>query len=204
MRIFLLRHAESVDEIEDCYGGLSDFPLTEAGRADARELAAELADSGIGVLYAGPDRRGHGTAAILGKALGCEVRIVDDLVDRNSYGVLSGVERSKAREIFGPILKELEHTPGDYYAGELIPGAEPVDEFDSRVRNVFETIVRDASGRDVIGVVTHGSVIRAVCRHFLGVSGRVKLGSLSIIVMRFEPAIIQLDGERSRGVEVEP
>jgi hypothetical protein len=30
MRIYLLRHGESLDDIEDAYGGIADYPLTEA------------------------------------------------------------------------------------------------------------------------------------------------------------------------------
>lgn len=32
MKIYLIRHSESIDDIENCYGGIADFELTENGK----------------------------------------------------------------------------------------------------------------------------------------------------------------------------
>lgn len=32
MKIYLIRHSESIDDIEDCYGGIADFDLSENGK----------------------------------------------------------------------------------------------------------------------------------------------------------------------------
>ena len=201
MKVYMLRHGESVDDIEDCYGGIADFPLTEAGRRTAEELATKLADTGIQMLYSSPYKRAHETATIVGKVLGCEVKTIYDLRERNSYGVLAGVNKTKAKEIFAHIVDQLKHKPGDYYSGELIPGAEPRDEFDDRVRKGFDEVARDAVGYDVIGIVTHGNVTRSIYRNILGVR-KVKPGLLAISVINYEPATIELDRERTQGVEI--
>lgn len=31
MKIYLIRHIESIDDIENCYGGIADFDLSENG-----------------------------------------------------------------------------------------------------------------------------------------------------------------------------
>lgn len=31
MKIYLIRHSESIDDIENCYGGIADFDLRENG-----------------------------------------------------------------------------------------------------------------------------------------------------------------------------
>ena len=31
MKIYLIRHIESIDDIENCYGGIADFDLRENG-----------------------------------------------------------------------------------------------------------------------------------------------------------------------------
>src|SRR5437588_221264 len=116
MKIFLVRHGESVDDIEDCYGGIADFPLTDSGRSTAEELANKLANSGIQVLYTSPYKRAHETATYICKTLDCEARIIDDLRERNSYGVLSGVNKAKAKSIFSHILNQLKYKAGDYYS----------------------------------------------------------------------------------------
>lgn len=203
MRIYFLRHGESVDDIEDCYGGIADFPLTDGGKATAQELASRLIDSGIQVLYSSPYRRAYETAHIVGKSLECEVRVMDDLRERNSYGVLSGVNKAKAKDIFGRILSTLKQKPGDYYSDELVPGAEPLNEFGDRIKRVFAEIVADAQGRTAIGIVTHGNVTRAVYRHILGVKGKVSPDLLAITVVNYEPATVEIDRERTQGVTIQ-
>lgn len=193
MRIYLLRHGKSVDDIEGCYGGIADFSLTDAGRGTAKELATKLADKGIQMLYSSPYKRAHETATIVSKALDCEVKVIHNLRERNSYGVLSGVNKAKAKEIFAHIVDLLKHEPGDYYSGESIPGDEPRNEFDDRVRRAFDEVVRDAAGFDVIGIVTHGNVIRSMHGNVLEREGRVKaLRLLANIEINYEPPRIKI------------
>lgn len=200
MKIFLLRHGESVDDIEDCYGGIADFPLTDAGRKTAEELANRLTDSGIQILYSSPYKRAYETATIVSRALGCEVKTIYDLRERNSYGVLSGTNKAKAKEIFAHILDQLKHKPGDYYSDESIPGDEPRGEFNDRVRKAFDEIVRDAAEYNIISIATHGNVTRSMYRHILGVKGKIDLDLLAITVINYEPHVIEI--EQRQGVEI--
>jgi len=200
MKIYLLRHGESVDDVEDCYGGIADFSLTDGGRQTAKELASKLAASGIEVIYSSPYKRAYETASILKDTLGCELRIIDDLRERNSYGVMSGVNKAKAKEIFSQIFNQLKQKPGDYYSVELVPGAEPLNEFGIRVKKAFDVIAKDATGHQVIGVVTHGNVTRAIYEHTLGVKGKVELELLAITVINYQPASVEV--ERKEGVNV--
>lgn len=195
-----MRHGESVDDIEDCYGGIADFSLTDAGQKTAEKLADKLADSEIQMLYSSPYKRAYETATIIDKTCGCGVKTIYDLRERNSYGVLSGVNKVKAKEIFAHIVDQLKHKPGDYYSDELIPGAEPRDEFDERVRSAFDEVVRDASGYDIIGIVTHGNVTRSIYRNILGVKGKVGLDLLAVTIINYEPSVIEI--EQKQGVEI--
>lgn len=203
MKIYFLRHGESIDDIEDCYGGIADFALTKEGETTARELASHLTHSGIEVLYSSPYKRAYETARIVGAALGCDLKVKDELRERNSYGVLSGVNKAKAKDIFGHILSTLKQKPGDYYSDELLPGAEPLNEFGDRIKRVFAEIVADAQGHSTIGIVTHGNVTRAVYRHILGVKGKVSPGLLAITVVDYEPATVEIDQERTQGVTIQ-
>ena len=48
--------------------------------------------------------------------------MVQDLQERNSYGVLSGVNKDKAKLVFANVLSMLKEKPG--YSREPIPGCE--------------------------------------------------------------------------------
>jgi broad specificity phosphatase PhoE len=191
-----------VDDIEDCYGGIADFPLTDAGRQTAKALADKLANSKIELLYTSPYRRAAETASQIANALDRPIKTIPDLRERNSYGVLSGVNKAKAKEIFAHVLSQLRGKPGDYYTGEGIPGDEPVGAFNARVKAAFTEILSTAQGKAVVGIVTHGNVTRSVYRNILGVSGKVDLDLLAVTVIDYSNGKLTI--ESSEGISVKP
>ncbi len=192
MKIYLLRHGESVDDIEDSYGGIADYPLTEAGRQTADDLARKLVGAGIELLYSSPYKRAIETASIVSSALRCEVKTIDDLRERNSYGVLSAINKAKAKEIFAHVLRDLKQKPGDYYSEELVCGAEPRAEFDARVKKAFEEVLKESVQYKVIGIVTHGNVTRSIYRNILAVSGKIELDLLATTIINYAPASMEI------------
>jgi len=180
MKIILVRHGESIDDIEDCYGGMADFPLSDNGRATAQTLATRLAGTGIETIYSSPYARAAETARFIGEAIGCDLVTIKNLRERNSYGVLSGHNKARAKALFPEIFANLKGKPGDYYGGESVIGDEPVPAFDARVKEGFDKIVEMASGKNVIGIVTHGNVTRSIYRNILGIKGKVELDLLAM------------------------
>ena len=195
MKIFLVRHGESVDDIEDCYGGMADFQLSEGGRRTARDLTNQLVNRGIVRMYTSPYKRAHETATIIGAALGSEPVVIPDLRERNSYGVLSGVNKAVAKEIFGQVLATVRGKPGDFYSSELLPGAEALPEFNARVKNAFDTITADADGLEGICIVTHGNVTRSIYSEILRVPGKVDLDLLAITVLDYTRPRLNIESQ---------
>lgn len=62
MKIYLIRHSESIDDIEDCYGGIADFDLTENGKNKVVEYSKGLEKYGIEKIYTSPYKRAYQTA----------------------------------------------------------------------------------------------------------------------------------------------
>ena len=186
----MLRHGESVDDLEDCYGGIADFPLTDRGKKQAEEVGRKLSANQIQAIYCSPLSRASETAAIIAKQLPASVPItqVDDLQERNSYGVLSGVNKERAKLLFARVLKGLKEKPG--YSREPIEGAEEFDLFLGRVRRAFEWVTRDAQARsyDCIAVVTHGKFTQALFEEVLHVEGNVYLDLSAVNPIQYSPA----------------
>ncbi|MFZ5902760.1 MAG: histidine phosphatase family protein [Chloroflexota bacterium] len=200
MKIFLLRHGESVDDVEDAYGGIADYPLTDSGRKTAKELASKLMSSGIEILYSSPYKRAFETAEIVSKTINCDIETLEDLRERNSYGVLSGVNKAKAKEIFRTVFSGLKGKPGDYYSDELVPGAEDLKDFDKRVRNAFDTVIKSAAKFKTIGIVTHGNVTRSIYKNVLNVAGKIDLDLLAVTVIDYSAGNLVI--ERKEGIEI--
>jgi broad specificity phosphatase PhoE len=187
MKIYLVRHGESVDDVEDCYGGIADFPLSENGRNTAKELAARLEPASIEVLYSSPYARALETAQQIVAKLGCQLVVINELKERNSYGVLSGHNKERAKSLFSEIFSGIKGKPGDYYGSERVIGDESTSDFDKRVAAAFQHVVTSAKGKSVIGIVTHGNVTRSIYRNILKLSGKIELDLLAITVISSSP-----------------
>lgn len=193
MRLFIIRHGESQDDLEDCYGGIADFPLTPKGREQAIEVAGKLRSLGIEAIYTSPLARASETASLIGSALSLsEPIVIDDLQERNTYGVLSGVNKARAEQLFGRILATLTEKPG--YSKQTIPGGEEYELFVLRVQRAIDNLYGQASrnGIEVAAAVTHGKFTQALFERVfrLGADVLPQLGAVNVV--DYEPAHAQI------------
>ncbi|MDP3093278.1 MAG: histidine phosphatase family protein [bacterium] len=156
MKIYLIRHGETTGDIEDRYGGDYDDHLSELGRKEAQDLAQRVKDFGIEKIFCSHRIRAKETAEILRRELGCDIEIVQNMRERNQYGILTGMVKSEAKQKY-PDLPELLK---DYR--NTIEGAENYDDFSKRVHGALVKIA--AMNYKIIAVVTHGGPIKAVLR----------------------------------------
>ena len=162
MKIYVIRHCESVDDVLNCYGGCADFELTEKGANDA---AAHSIPADIKKIFSSPYKRAKNVAKIFSDKIGCSVEIIDDLREINTYGVMSGVNKDLAKEIFSLVLNSDEYKSYGYYKGKSFLGGEDVTDFDARIKNAFDYIAKQ--GVDTVAVITHGGVFRSVYKNVL-------------------------------------
>lgn len=193
MRIYMMRHGEALDDVEDCYGGIADFPLTDLGRKQARKTAELLRTHGPSAMYTSPLKRAHETAEIIAASLQlAEPTVVEDLQERNSYGVLSGVNKDKAKVVFANVLSKLREKPG--YSKEPIPGCELWDDFVVRVRRAFDTVIQDAqeNRHKTIGIVTHGKFTAALFEDVLRIHEPLNLKLSTMNILDYQPAFASI------------
>lgn len=117
--VFLVRHAEKVDESKDA-------ALSDVGRARAEALARHLGGAGVRAIYATQYQRTQNTAAPLAAALGIKTTIVDadasgELVRtirrKNAHDVVLVVGHSDSvPEVIGLLgcKEKIEIRSGDY------------------------------------------------------------------------------------------
>ena len=111
-------------------------------------------------------RRARQTAAPLGRRLGLEPVVVDDVAeyDRNSSEYVP-IEELKA-DGRSTLLRD-PRQPWD--------GADPVEEFEARVTAALDDLIADHAG-DTIAVVCHGGVINLFLAIVLGLADAIGPG----------------------------
>ena len=158
--ILLLRHGESeaayVDKPFPLVDGHANPELSENGREQAERLAERLAEQPIDALYVTSLRRTAQTAEPLAERLSLTPQAEPDLREVN----LGEWEAGRFRKMVAdnhPIAERM-------WAEErwdVIPGAEPADEFTARTSGAIKRIAA-AHPDQRVAVVTHGGVIAAL------------------------------------------
>lgn len=188
MLIYVVRHGESEDDLSDSYGGAANFRLTDHGRDQARTTASKLKAANIAAIYASPLARANESATIIAHELGdLPVETINDLRERNTYGVLSGHTKVRARELFGYILDSLDFEPGK--GTKCAPGGEEYEPFINRVRGAFSEVVQKATdaGYETIAIVTHGKFTLGLFTSVLGLGEEYDKDHGSINAIEYQP-----------------
>lgn len=154
--VLLVRHGESAPEHPDRpfpeVEGHRDPPLDPVGEKQAELLADRLQHEAIDAIYVTSLVRTVQTAAPLASRLGLTPTPERDLREVH-LGEWEATFRAKAASMDPTFRRIFEEERWD-----VIPGAEPLDEFDERVWNAFHRIV-DAHPDQRVVVVSHGGVI---------------------------------------------
>lgn len=149
--ILLVRHGETDWNAERRVQGKSDRPLNETGLAQARALAAELAEQPLDAIYASDLSRAYETARIVAATRALPVEAIPELRERD-FGSWEGLTDD---EVFERYPEARDGPWGD---------AETRDELATRVLAALRRIgLRHPGGR--VLVVTHGGPLRAMLRH---------------------------------------
>lgn len=145
-------------------GGRGDPALSDEGHDQARRLAERLAGEHLDAIWVTGLRRTSLTAAPMAERLGITPGVSPDLHEVFLGEWEAGQFRIRLADrdpLFDRIFAEERW--------DLIPGAEPLEAFDARVRRGLDHIVHTHRGRRV-AVVTHGGVITHLLHQATGSS----------------------------------
>jgi len=166
MKIFLCRHGQTTGDVEDRFGGDYEDHLTEEGKNQAQFLAEKLAGKDLEIIFTSPRIRALETSEILKSVLGTEVLVLEDIRERNHYGILTGMIKSEAQENFPEEIEKMKDNR------TCATGGEDYEFFKTRINIAWQGIQN--SGYQAVAVVTHGGPIRLIFREIL------KLGELKL------------------------
>jgi glucosyl-3-phosphoglycerate phosphatase len=160
--VLLLRHGRTSYNASGRFQGRLDPPLDDRGRAQAAAAAEALAALKPAKLLSSTALRAHGTAEIVAARCGLELALDDRLceVDNGSW---AGLTLAEVRERFPE-----EHAAWRRGDDIRIGGAESYRQVAERACAAVAAPVADLGDDELLVVVTHGGVARALTAQLLG------------------------------------
>lgn len=156
--IVFVRHGASAEAVEgeqhELLDGRGNPPLSETGREQAERVGERLASESLAAIFVSSLRRTHETARPLVERVGIEPVELPDLAEV-SLGDLEGGEfRIRAHRRDPIVMRALTEQRWD-----VIPNAEPMEEFAVRVRRAVNAIVAQTGAGVSVAAFAHGGVI---------------------------------------------
>ena len=143
----LIRHGQTDWNVDMRLQGISDIPLNDRGRIQAKNAAPKVALGNWDLVLSSPLSRARETAEIVKSSLPDAELITHELLIERSFGVAEGLTYEQWRDQFG----SLHHAEG----------AESIDELTTRVELLLQDLASSYSGKRILAV-SHGAFIRRV------------------------------------------
>jgi 2,3-bisphosphoglycerate-dependent phosphoglycerate mutase len=161
MKLYLIRHGESVYNAEGRIQGHSDVPLSELGRRQGVAVAEVLANRAIDALYCSPLQRAYEMAEIIARRLKLPIRLDDRLKEIN-VGVFQGRLRTELDRLNPAEIACWTSEDLDY----VVPGGESRRQLVARGRAALRSIME--AGHRHAGVVSLGRVLMITLKDLVG------------------------------------
>ena len=149
MILYVVRHGETIWNLEHRVQGITDIPLTEEGIKSAEELKELVKSLDIDVVISSPLKRARETAKIL---VDSKLPInTDDRIKERDWGMNEGT-----------LIDEVDGWDcWDVILNTKVQNIECIQDFMYRVSSFIEEIKERYKDKNVL-VVTHSAVIRVI------------------------------------------
>ena len=165
MRLLLVRHAESLGNLEHRLQGRREFPLTERGLEQAHALAERLAAAPLAAVYTSSIGRAMATAEVVAAKANLDVISEPRLQEYDFGEAVSGLTWQEIREKQPEILEALRSDQSQF---PRYPGEEGRAAFQKRIRAAMSDITERHEGDENVAVVTHAGPVAVFLLDVLG------------------------------------
>ena len=212
--LILIRHGQSTWNLEKRFTGWVDVDLTENGKLEAKKSGDLIKDQNIKIkyYYASLRLRAINTLKLIQDSLNDkqDFKKAWQLNERH-YGALTGLNKIEMGKKLGeekvhqfrrswdlrpdPLNKKSEFHPSniDTYNDvpiENIPDTESLKDTYERVKNYYETEIKDKLDNGNILISAHGNSIRALCKYLFQID-EIQISKLEIPTGN--PLLINID-----------
>ncbi|MBN1826384.1 MAG: histidine phosphatase family protein [Candidatus Eisenbacteria bacterium] len=161
--LILVRHGQTLWNLEGRLQGHGDSPLSDTGIAQARAAAERLASIPIDALYASDLGRAMETARIVSETTGRPL-LPEPRIRERGLGPLEGLTAGDAAREHPLVFRRYMSWDPDY----AIPGGESEREVFERV-GAWADRAAARHGGGAAAAITHGGVLNVFLRRVLGV-----------------------------------
>ena len=152
MKLYVVRHGETIWNKEHKVQGITDIPLTEKGKEEAKDLQDLIKTLNIDVVISSPLTRARETAKIITDS---SLPInTDDRIKERDWGLNEGADIDSVDK----------WDCWDVILNTRVQNIEPIQDFMYRVSDFIEDIKVKYKDKNVL-VVTHSAVSRVI--HYL-------------------------------------
>jgi 2,3-bisphosphoglycerate-dependent phosphoglycerate mutase len=159
-KLVLIRHGQSLWNLENRFTGWIDVPLTQIGREEARAAAKKIAGIKFDVAYTSALSRAQDTLKEILATLGVDIPVIkDQALNERHYGDLQGLNKEQTAMKYGAeqvhIWRRSFDTPP--------PGGEALKNTAERTLPFFERAIMGdlRNGKNVL-VAAHGNSNRSI------------------------------------------
>jgi 2,3-bisphosphoglycerate-dependent phosphoglycerate mutase len=159
-QLILVRHGQSIWNLENRFTGWVDVPLTAQGEEEARQAGKKMHSMQIDVAYTSALRRAQHTLQLILETMGVDVpSIRDEALNERHYGDLQGLNKEDTAKKFGDDQVKIWRRSYDIPP----PNGEALKNTAERTLPFFERCILGdiKQGKNVL-VVAHGNSNRSI------------------------------------------
>ncbi|WP_410208797.1 histidine phosphatase family protein [Fusobacterium sp.] len=159
MKIYFIRHGETLWNTMKIFQGTSNSPLTEKGKNQAIKLGKRLKDIPFSNFYSSPMGRTIETSNLVLNGRDIKIEFLDEFKEI-SVGKMEGVKREVFEKTYPKQYHDFFFNPGEYdptkYDGETY------ENLIKRVEKGLKKITVKHNDNEIVAVVSHGVTLKAV------------------------------------------
>jgi 2,3-bisphosphoglycerate-dependent phosphoglycerate mutase len=167
--LVLVRHGQSLWNLENRFTGWVDVPLTEKGRSEARRAGELLRDFRFDVAYTSVLTRAQETLRIMLETMGVQLPVIrDQALNERHYGDLQGLNKEDTAKRYGAAQVKLWRRSYDVPP----PNGESLELTAKRTLPFYDRCIAGdlRQGKNVL-VVAHGNSNRSIVMQLDKLSG---------------------------------
>jgi phosphoserine phosphatase len=185
-RLILIRHGETEWNVIGRYQGQADPPLNQQGVAQSYQLAEQLVETGLDILYTSPLLRAAQTAQILVEKLTIPLYVEPRFMEIHQ-GDWQTRLRSEINQLYPDLFNRWEKEPWEVSP----PNGESLPQVQDRVIAAAEEIINQYL-HQCVGIVTHRIPIALMKVHYQGLDRDI-VRSMQLPNIYFEEILLDMN-----------